>query len=186
MIVRDSGAKNQVLQLVAVGTLAVAGFIAARDGVFGTGGKKLAQIVADDWGAAFGRHPLQPGPASAPPAQGPGPGGNPGQGTTQTQTPQGQTGAPADGTTSGQSNVATGNVNLVPTAFVDLGGFPVVYMPQYSALIQDPTLNGTNVYGPNDVFTDTRDGQSWQFLGGTTFRSLSSGQVEPLEHFAYS
>lgn len=180
--------RNQVVQVVALGTLAGAAFVAAKNGYLGNGGSKLAQTIADDWGAAFGRLSAPAGPAKAPPAQGPGAGGQPGQGSQQTATPHGQTGSntldPSPDTASSSTGLPTGT-HLVPTNLTDVGGFPVVYDPIQQTLRQDPALNGTNVYGVGDVFIGT-DGQQWQWLGPTRLAPIGGGDVVQLQAFVQS
>lgn len=181
-------ARNQVVELVALSTLAGAAFVAAKNGSLGTGGKQLAQTIADDFGAAFGRFTAAPGPNKAPPAQGPGGGGQPGSGTQTTATPHGQTGGntldPTPDTASSSSSLPTGT-HLLPTNLTDLGGFPVVYDPNLQTLRQDPAMYGTNVYGVGDVFQDA-SGAQWQWLGPTQLRSMSSGNVAQLQAFVQS
>lgn len=180
-------ARNQLLQLVAVSTLAGAGFLAAKSGSFGGAGKKFASGVEADARAAFGKLAVPPGPSGAPPSQGPGPGGQPGVGTQTNQTPYGQTGSNTLDPTPDTASSSIGNSGpLVPTTLTDAGGFPVVYDPSKQTLRQDPTLHGTNVYGVGDVFFDSRDGQAWQYVMPTIFTSLSSGETHQLQDFAQS
>lgn len=181
-------ARNQVVQLAAVGTIAGAAFVAAKNGYLGTGGQQLAQQIANDWGAAFGRGAPPKPLTGAPPAQGPGPGGVPGTGTQTTATPHGPTGSntldPSPDTASSTVSLPTGT-HLIPTNLVDMGGFPVVYDPQRQTLRQDPSLHGTNIYDVGDVFVDV-DTQQWQWVGATQLRSLSSGQTAQLQAFVQS
>jgi len=53
----------------------------------------------------------------------------------------------------------------------DKGGRPVLFDPSVSALRQDPSVGGTNVYQVGDIFVDPRDARQWTWAGGASFVS---------------